>query len=213
MGDEQYGEAEPLPQRDQLFEDLPLGDHVEGGGGLVHDDDAGLQGQGHGDHHPLPHAAGQFVRVAGHPVGGDSDQVQQFGRPGPLGVPLHPRPVCRQHVGELHADGQHRVECVHRALQHHRDVRPAQPAQLLLVGGEQVHGLPGREVVADLAADDQPGRPQQPQRRVRQRGLAAATLPGQPEYLTRVEHQVRAGHGVHPALTDSVVHPKVVDLQ
>jgi hypothetical protein len=35
-----HGEAEPFPQRDQLFQDLPLGDHVQGGGGLVQDDDA-----------------------------------------------------------------------------------------------------------------------------------------------------------------------------
>ena len=213
VGDEKDGEAEPFPQRDQFLQDLPLGDHVQGGGGLVEDDDARIQGQRHGDHHPLPHAAGQLMRVAGQPVGGDAHHVQQFGRPGPLRVPVHPRPVGPEHVGELRPDGQDRVERVHRALQHHRDVRPAQPAQLLLVGGEQVHGLPRGRVVADLAAGDQAGGPQQPDRRVGQRGLAAAALPGQAEHLAAVQHQVRADHGVHRVLAQPVVHVQAGDLQ
>ncbi len=213
MGDEQDCETEPFPQRDELFQDLPLGDHVQCGGGLVQDDDVRFQGQRHGDHHPLPHAAGQLMGIAGQPVGGDSHHVQQFGRPGPLGLPFDPRPVRPQHVGELDPYAQHRVERGHRALQHHGDVRPAQPAQLLLVGGEQVHCLPRRRVVADVAARDQAGGPQQPDRCVRERGLAAAALPGEAEHLTGVQHQVRAGYRAHAGLAHPVVHGQPLDLQ
>ena len=77
------GEAEPVTQRGQLLQDLPLGDHVQRGGRLVHDHDLRLQRQRHRDHDPLPHAARQLVRIAAQPVGADADQVQQLGRPAP----------------------------------------------------------------------------------------------------------------------------------
>ena len=52
------GEAELDPQLLDLFEDLALGDDVESGGGLVHDDEIRAQCERHGDHDPLAHAAG-----------------------------------------------------------------------------------------------------------------------------------------------------------
>jgi hypothetical protein len=35
--DEQHREPQPVPQLDDLLQDLPLGDYVERGGGLIHD--------------------------------------------------------------------------------------------------------------------------------------------------------------------------------
>ena len=125
------GEAEPLAQLHQLLEDLPLGDHVQGGGRLVHDHDLRVQRQRHRDHHALPHPAGQLVRIAAEPVGGDADHAQQFARPAPGG---RLGPCCRlvrlEHVGELRVDRDHRVERVHRALEHHGDLRPAELPEL-----------------------------------------------------------------------------------
>ena len=48
---------------DELVEDLGLDGHIERGGRLVGDQDVGVQHQGHGDHHPLPHTSRELVRV------------------------------------------------------------------------------------------------------------------------------------------------------
>ncbi len=53
-------------QRAQDFQDLRLHRHVQRGGGLVGDQQVGPGDGGHGDHHPLAHAAGQFVGILPH---------------------------------------------------------------------------------------------------------------------------------------------------
>jgi len=45
------------------IEDLRLQGHVERGGRLVRDQQPGIAGQRHRNHHALAHAAGQLVRV------------------------------------------------------------------------------------------------------------------------------------------------------
>jgi hypothetical protein len=49
------------PGRLDLLDDLRLGGHVEGGGGLVGDEQVGLAGDPDGDHDALSHAAGELV--------------------------------------------------------------------------------------------------------------------------------------------------------
>jgi hypothetical protein len=49
---------------DQEIQDLGLGGDVQGGGGLVRQDQPGAQGHGDGDGHPLALAAGEFMRIA-----------------------------------------------------------------------------------------------------------------------------------------------------
>ena len=65
----------PMPRSaDQIVEDrqhLQLDGDVERRGRLVGDQQIGLAGQHHGDHHPLAHAAGQLVR----PGRGDAARV------------------------------------------------------------------------------------------------------------------------------------------
>jgi hypothetical protein len=61
VGDQQQGQPELAPQLRQQGEDLGLDHHVQGGGGLVGDQQAGRAGQGHGDHHPLALAPRQLV--------------------------------------------------------------------------------------------------------------------------------------------------------
>jgi hypothetical protein len=50
-------------------ENLGLHRHVQRGGRLVGDQQARPAGHGPGDHHPLAHAAAQFVRILAHPPG------------------------------------------------------------------------------------------------------------------------------------------------
>ena len=65
------------------FEDLGLDGNVQGSGGLVGDEDFGLADEGHGDHHALPHAAGELMQVIVHagprlrmPTGGHLDRLR-----------------------------------------------------------------------------------------------------------------------------------------
>ena len=52
----------------QQVEDLRLDRHVERGRRLVGDQQLGVVGQRHRDHHPLALAAGQLVRIRGQPA-------------------------------------------------------------------------------------------------------------------------------------------------
>ena len=62
------------------IEDLRLDGHVEGRGRLVGDQELRIAGERHGDHHPLPHAAGELMRIfARTPLRlGDADQSQHL---------------------------------------------------------------------------------------------------------------------------------------
>jgi hypothetical protein len=63
MGDEQHRHVEPALQLGEELQDLRLHRHVEGGGGLVGDEEIGLVGKRHGDHHALALAAGELMRI------------------------------------------------------------------------------------------------------------------------------------------------------
>ena len=64
VADEDHGEAEPLAQLAQQVDDLLLDGHVQGGGGLVGDDQARVTGQSHGDEDALALPPGELVRIA-----------------------------------------------------------------------------------------------------------------------------------------------------
>ena len=68
--DEQHREAELGLQLADLLQDLALDDDVERGRRLVHDHELGPERERHRDHHALPHAAGQLVRVRAERAGG-----------------------------------------------------------------------------------------------------------------------------------------------
>jgi hypothetical protein len=61
--DQEEGEPERLAEPAEEEQDLELDGHVERRGGLVGDQQPRVAGQRDRDHHPLPHAAGQLVRV------------------------------------------------------------------------------------------------------------------------------------------------------
>jgi hypothetical protein len=65
------------------IQDLRLHGDVERRGRLVGDQQFGLVGQRHGDHHALPLPARQLVRIGLEPLSGiaDADLVEQFQRP------------------------------------------------------------------------------------------------------------------------------------
>ena len=74
-----------MPKRAQIvqqLEDLRLDGHVERGGRLVGDEDVGLVGERHRDHHALALAARELMRIGVEPAFGvgQADQAQQFDR-------------------------------------------------------------------------------------------------------------------------------------
>jgi hypothetical protein len=64
--DQQHGHAGLLLQSLQQPQHLGLDGHVERRGRLVRDQQLRVTGQGHGDHDPLLHAAGELVRIFRH---------------------------------------------------------------------------------------------------------------------------------------------------
>ena len=81
MGDQQDAHGEFAPQIEQQLEDLVLDGDVQRRRRLVGDEQLGPAGKGHGDHHPLPHAAGEFMRPGVHPPcrRGHADPLQAGG--------------------------------------------------------------------------------------------------------------------------------------
>ena len=102
VGDHDDRHAEPLPQVVDELEDLLLDGHVERGRRLVGDEQLGLAGQRHRDHHALPHAAGELVRVLVHPLPRPrhADQVEHLDRP-LVGVLLGHLAVQQHRLGDL----------------------------------------------------------------------------------------------------------------
>lgn len=189
MGDEDHGEIQLVAQPHDLPQDLPLHHHVQGGGRFVHDHHLGLQQQRHGDHHALAHPAGEFVGVGTEPGPVYPHQLQHAGGEfSPFGL-LHLGPVGGEHVLQLGPHRDHRVERVHGALEHHRELVPAEHAQLLLAECEQVEVAAGLVVEGDLTGHDPGGRFVQPVDGVGQGGLATTGFPGQPQDLAAGEFQ------------------------
>ena len=123
-----------LRSLDQV-EDLRLDRHVERRGRLVGDQHARLQRQRHRDHRPLPHPAGEFVRVvvdASLRVG-DADRIEQLDRPLARRALARPRRVVRaDRLDDLLADRVDGVQRGHRVLEDHRDLARRGPSAAAL---------------------------------------------------------------------------------
>ena len=78
VGDEEIGEAEAILKLLEEVDDLGLDRDIEGGEGLIGDDEPGLDGEGAGDADTLPLAAGELVREAVSESGANADGVEQL---------------------------------------------------------------------------------------------------------------------------------------
>ncbi len=105
VGDEEERHPEPVAQVAQQAQDLGLDGDVEGGGRLVGDEEVGLVGERHRDHHALALAARQLVRIGAEPAGRlrQTDQAQQFQRPRPRRATAEPL-VHEKHLVDLLLD-------------------------------------------------------------------------------------------------------------
>ncbi len=122
VADQQQRHAQPRLQCFEQFENLQLHRHVEGRGRLVGDQQLGLVGQRHGDHHPLALAAGQFVgqSLEAFVRFGNAHQFEQF--QGATGRDFAREPLVQaEHFVDLLLDGMQRVQRGHRFLENHRN--------------------------------------------------------------------------------------------
>ena len=129
VADEHDAQAEIGDQRREQVENLRLDHDIERGGGFVGDEQAGPAGQGHRDHHPLLLPTGELMRVVAGSTGRQADLLQELTDPRACGLRSDVL-VQQDRFGELGFDALHRVERVHRALEHHSGLRPADRAQL-----------------------------------------------------------------------------------
>jgi hypothetical protein len=111
VGDHQDAGAQVTRHRLQVVEHLALDGHVERACRLVGDHQGGPGDQGDRDEDPLPHPAGQLVRVL---AGPDRRLVKARRRQGlhreDGRVPAVGEPVQQQHLRDLPADADDRVE-------------------------------------------------------------------------------------------------------
>ena len=125
------------------------------------------------------------------------------------GFGLAQRLVHLEHLGQLIADGEHRVEGRHGFLKDHADAVAPDAANLLGRGFEQVlaveQNLP--------SGKDGRGHGQQPQNRKGQHALAAARLSDDAQHIPRGHRQADVVHGAHRALGRLEVGAQVVDVQ
>ena len=167
MCDQYQGRAGAGTQFLEQVQDLRLHGDVERGAGLVRQQDLRFGDQRHGDHHALAHAAGQLVRILAHTSRAVRDVHRLQHLDGTLfggaraGAAMH-----AQHLGDLIAHPQIRIERRHRVLKHHADAIAAH-----LVQGSARRGRAAPAPIADAAAK-LGARRRQPQYRQQQLGLA-----------------------------------------
>src|SRR4051794_13702896 len=205
VGDEQVGEPEPALQPLEQVDDLRLDGDVQGGDGLVRDDQVGIERERPRDPDALPLAAGELVRVADPVVGVEADGREQLAPPlAPL--LLRPDAVDLQRFADDPARRHPRVERRVRVLEDHLEPAP-ELAQLA--------ALDVRDVLA-VERDRAAGRLVEAHDRAARRALAAARLAHEPQRLALAEREgdaVDRAHVADVALADHALGDAEPDLE
>ena len=109
---------------------------------LVRDEDVGVAGEGHGDHRALPHSARELMRIVVVTALRirDPHLAQEVDRPAArvLRADVEMR---LDRLDDLVPDPIDRIQRGHRVLEDHRDLPPANPAELVLLEVQQVAAL------------------------------------------------------------------------
>ena len=140
MRDEQQPESQLPPQPSQQFENLLLHGDVEGGGGLVGDQQPGARRQRHGDHGALAQTAGELVRKLPRAKLrlGHCGVLQCFAGPARKFTRGKFRLMRADAFLDLRPDAHHGVERRHWLLKNHGDFAAAHRHALALSERGQV---------------------------------------------------------------------------
>ena len=209
VGDVEDGRSVALLETGDQIQDVRLGGHVEPGGGLVHDEQLRVAGEGHRDQHPLLLAAGKLMRVAQRrPCGiGQVDAGKKLAHPlrGTLASQFG---VLAHHLADLVADPERRVERGLRVLIDHGDARALDGAQLARAEVQQVD-----VVEPDRARGDPPRRVEAAHHREREGALARAALADHRQGLAGAHREVDLAHRAHLLAAHEVRDREVPDGQ
>ncbi len=208
VGDQEDRGAGAVPDPLEHVEDLGLEGDVERGGGLVGDEEGGVVGEGHGEHGPLAHPAGELVRVLlGAAAGvGDADQVEEGDDPlGPLGGAR--AVVDLDRLPDLRADGDDGVQRREGVLEHDRDVLAADRLEVALGSAEELLAPP-----ADRAVDGRSGG-EEAEDGERGDGLPGPGFADDAEHLVLVDVDGEPVDGVEGAVVGGKLDVEVVDRE
>ena len=216
MRDEEDGHAELILQVAHDVEDLRLGGDVEGGGGLVSDEQARAAGEGHGDHDALAHAAAELVAIGIQQARRlrEAHAVQQldgiFG-----GLRLAGIAMQADGLDHLVADSVHRAERGHRFLEDDGDLAPAQIAGFLAFGVKtgDIERSVGVAIPEDLALVDAPWPLHHVEDGAGGDALATARFTDDAERLAVLQAEVDAGDSVHGPLGQVEVDVEITYLE
>ncbi len=198
--DQQDRHAQPSLQALQQLQEAFLHGDVESRGRFVGDQQLRLAGQRHGQHHPLPLAAGELVRIGLE----QTSRLFQAGQFEQFQHPLAQRGATQatmqaQALADLAYDALQWIERGHRLLEHHADALPTNRQQCLRRQGEQFLA-----VQAHAAAQARRAR-QQAQQGVGGLRLAGAGLADQGQGLAGAQAEVDPLHDLRVAIGDAQV--------
>ncbi|CFM93886.1 Uncharacterised protein [Bordetella pertussis] len=214
VGDEHDAHAHFLLQLADQLQDLRLDRDIQRRGRLVGDQQRGLAGQRHGDHHALAHAAGKLVRMTVHdrPRLGNAHLLEHAQRLGARGRGVLAL-VQPDGFGNLLAGGEHRVQRGHRLLENHGHVGAAYAAHGPLRRRAQVDDVAVAAAQRDAPLGDASAA-MLDQAHQRQRGhrFARAGFAHDGQGLAPVDVKGQVAHRFHGAFGADETHRQVLDL-
>ena len=130
VGDDHERQIQVPLQPLEQFQDLSLNHYIQGGGGLVGNEDSGQAGQGHGDNRALSHPTTVLVGIVPASSGRYAHHFQELTGPFACSLGLPFEAVELQHLHDLALDGAHRIEGIHCPLENHGHAIPSDLAHL-----------------------------------------------------------------------------------
>ena len=207
---EDDGHAELALEFFNQLKDLRLDGDIEGRGGFVGDEYLRFGDEGHRDHDPLSHAAGEFVGIAVEAVGGvvDTDGFHH-GECAGKGVAAGDFFVYEQWLDELLADPHVGIERGHRVLENHADAFASDGSKLGIGGAQQVGAVEFRAGALDAGGRAR----EEAEQGSAGDGLAGARFSDQTERLAALEGKTHAVDGAEDGSAGVKGSAEVLDIE
>jgi len=203
-----HRQIEVAPQSIKQLHNLSLDHHIQRGSRLIGHDQLRITRQRHRDHGALAHAAAVLMRILCRAPGWNSNQLQQLAH-ARIDLRVRPGHMQQNRLAHLIANRSHRVERIHRALEHHRQIAPAPFAKLVGRECKQILAIEQR-----LAASDSPSVRQQPQQRQHRSRFTAAALANDPKRLTALQRKADIfDRAQHHAIVGDELGGKVANVE